>query len=78
MKGWIKMDCECLPRCPFFNDKMMDMPAMVSLLKEKYCKGDSARCARHMVFKVMGSERVPMDLYPNQAERAEKIIQGTS
>jgi hypothetical protein len=29
IKGGIKMaDCECLPGCPFFNDRMQNMPAV--------------------------------------------------
>ena len=68
-------ECECLPRCPFFNDKMLEiLPAMVEIYKQKYCHEDNALCARFMVFKVLGRERVPVDLYPNQVERAKQIL----
>ncbi|MBN2282173.1 MAG: hypothetical protein JXQ65_16445 [Candidatus Marinimicrobia bacterium] len=69
-------DCECLPGCPFFNDKMANMPAMASTYKSKYCQGDFANCARYMVFKALGKPSVPMDLYPNQKDTASRIIKG--
>ena len=67
-------DCECLPRCPFFNDRMADRPDMAEQLKQKYCQGDSARCARHMVFVELGSAAVPGDLYPQQRYRVPGIL----
>lgn len=67
-------DCECLPTCPFFNDQMTEMPSMAQIIKDRYCKGSNVNCARHMVFRVLGRERVPADLYPSQVERAEEIL----
>ena len=67
-------DCECLPRCPFFNDKMAQKPAMAQMYKKQFCRGDASTCARHMIFTQMGKEAVPVDLYPNQADRARKIL----
>ncbi len=67
-------DCVCLPRCPFFNDRMAQMPATAELLKKRYCLGDQGQCARHMVFSKFGSEKVPTDLYPTQVERAQQLL----
>lgn len=67
-------DCKLLEKCPFFNDQMKDMPDMAELTKEKYCKGDCSVCARYMVFKALGREKVPLDLFPFQVERASRII----
>ena len=69
-------DCECLPRCPFFNDKMAKMPTIAGFFKQKLCKGDFAQCARYRVFKGKGRESVPTDLYPDQVERAEALLAG--
>nr|WP_320133856.1 hypothetical protein [uncultured Holophaga sp.] len=69
-------ECECLPRCPFFNDRMASMPAMAHLMKKNYCQGDFLTCARHQVLLAKGSEAVPPDLFPNMSERAHKIISG--
>ncbi|HUI31294.1 MAG TPA: hypothetical protein VLX91_13880 [Candidatus Acidoferrales bacterium] len=68
-------DCECLAGCPFFNDKMADMPGLTTLYKRSYCQGgEFAQCARYMVFKALGKPSVPADLFPNQVERAKALI----
>jgi len=67
-------DCVCLPKCPFFHDKMADMPAMADMYKANYCRGDSSKCARHAVFEVLGSGNVPTDLYPNDMARAQSVL----
>lgn len=67
-------ECECLSKCLFFNDKMADMPAMAESMKRRYCMGDSTQCARHMVLVAKGRENVPADLFPNNIERANKIL----
>ncbi|MDD5131729.1 MAG: hypothetical protein PHH44_03630 [bacterium] len=67
--------CEILPVCIFFNDKMKDMPGTASFFKSKFCQGDNHKCARHMVLIACGRENVPIDLFPNQEEKANKIIE---
>jgi hypothetical protein len=72
------MACECLEKCPFFNDKMADMPSMSDLLKDRYCRGEWRSCARYRVFEVVGRESVPPDLYPAQADKVDGIIAAIS
>lgn len=67
-------DCPCLPGCPFFNDRMADMPTMASQLKEKFCKGDNSGCARFMIFSNLGAGKVPSNLFPTHAGRAKEIL----
>ena len=67
-------ECELLSSCPFFQDKMANMPATAEMLKGRYCRKDNSRCARFMVFKALGREKVPADLFPNQVEKAQEII----
>ena len=67
-------DCVCLPRCPFFNDRMAAMPATAQLIKKRYCQGEQSECARHMVFSRLGAEKVPTDLFPTQVERAKEVL----
>jgi hypothetical protein len=69
-------DCECLPGCPFFNDQMAEMPSMSDIIKARYCKGSNVNCARHMIFRTLGRENVPTDLYPSPVERAEELLAG--
>jgi len=68
-------ECVCLPVCPFFNDRMENMPAMSSIYKRRYCLGDSTSCARYMIFITLGREKVPADLSPVDVETAVKIVE---
>lgn len=67
-------DCVCLPKCPFFNDKMANMPGTAAIIKRNYCQGDNSNCARFLVFQALGREAVPADMYPNQVALAREII----
>jgi hypothetical protein len=68
-------DCPLIEKCIFFNDKMANMPGTASSFKRKYCKNDFEGCARHRVFKAVGRENVPADLFPNQTGKVVAIIQ---
>lgn len=69
-------ECECLAKCIFFNDKMASMPAMASLMKRRYCQEDNSNCARWIVRSALGPTNVPVDLFPNQMDRARSLIPG--
>ncbi|MBI5546496.1 MAG: hypothetical protein HY901_21660 [Deltaproteobacteria bacterium] len=66
-------DCEFTERCPFFNDRMANMPTIANFYKGKYCRGTFLDCARFQVSKAKGGV-VPVDLFPNQIERAADLI----
>ena len=68
--------CEVLERCPFFNDVMTGMPEHAELFKQLYCHGGNDICARYMVFRKLGRDAVPKDLYPNEVSRANTLIAG--
>lgn len=63
------MSCPKLPACPFFNDRMGGMPAMMAMLKKRYCEGTYTECARFRASEKLGAQGVPPDLFPNQGER---------
>lgn len=67
-------DCEMSANCPFFNDKMANMPATATILKKKYCQGNFSTCARYLVCTALGRENVPADLTPSQADRAKQLL----
>ena len=67
-------DCECLTKCPFFNDMMLGMPNIAEKMKNQFCLNNNTECARYMVFKVLGREKVPSDLFPVQVYRVEDIL----
>ena len=67
-------DCSLLETCPFFCGGMQDMPSQAELFRELYCRGGHDICARHMIFKRLGREAVPNNLFPNEVNRANVII----
>lgn len=68
-------DCERIGACPFFADQLGNMmPQLVTLMKREYCHGEWPDCARLHVFKALGRDAVPEDLYPNQQLRARDLI----
>jgi hypothetical protein len=69
----IMADCELLKGCLFFNDKMPEASGMGAIYKKKYCLGDNAECARFMIAKKLGREKVPVNLYPNMVEKAQEL-----
>jgi len=66
--------CELTATCIFFNDQMAGMPSTAAVYKKMYCEQDFAACGRYKIFKAIGREHVPKDLFPNQADRAQEII----
>ena len=67
-------NCVCLPACPFFNDRMAEIPVTAGLLKKRFCVDRFDLCARYQVFSKLGREGVPGDLYPTQTQRVEAIL----
>jgi len=53
---------------------MADMPSTADMLKNLYCQQDFDKCARYVIVKEMGREKVPADLFPNQIEKARSIL----
>ena len=66
--------CELLAGCLFFQGKMQIDSGLGALYSHRYCLGDSSECARYMVAKKCGREKVPENLYPNMYDRAQEII----
>jgi hypothetical protein len=66
--------CEKLGTCIFFNDQMEQMPAVAALLKNQFCNGSFADCARYQVAAVLGGSAVPPNLFPNDHERARRLV----
>ncbi len=67
-------DCAGIATCPFFNDRMQNMPFIADMMKKHYCRDDFEHCARYMVKQRLGKDRVPGDLFPNQSTKAERLI----
>ncbi len=66
-------NCEKLEACPFFTDKMINMPNSANLMKHTYCFGDKMECARYQVSTA--GIAVPPDLFPHDHERGQQILE---
>jgi hypothetical protein len=66
--------CELTATCIFFNDQMAGMPSTAAVYKKMHCENDFDACGRYMIFKAIGRENVPKDLFPNQGDRARDVI----
>lgn len=67
-------DCPSLKNCPFYNDKMKGKPILAEIYKKKYCKSNNSNCARWQVANAVGKQFVPLDLFPNQTDKINQII----
>ncbi len=67
----LDMECERVPKCQFFHDKLPNPPKDVEEQKQKYCLGDKTQCARYMVVTV--SLPVPETLFPSDVETARRM-----
>ena len=69
--------CELMP-CPYFNATTAKFPIAEEILKQRYCFGEKLECARYMVYKKLGLEKVPIDLFPNETNKARRILSRAS
>jgi hypothetical protein len=47
---------------------------MAHYLKSAYCEHEPTKCARYIVREALGKDQVPLDLFPDEAEKAAKMI----
>ena len=66
--------CDRLDKCSFYNEKMKHLPALAEGFKVRYCFNKNPNCARYKVLNQCGEENIPFDLFPNEFERASRII----
>ncbi len=66
--------CELTDRCAFFNDKLPDHKGLAETMKAQYCKGNWKACARYIISQKLGRRQVPINLYPDMIEQAEKLL----
>ena len=57
--------CELHTSCFFFNEQVSNMPQIMGHLRDKYCNGDFANCARFKISQSCGRDKVPTYIYPN-------------
>ena len=68
-------ECGFLKICPFFKNQLQNMPELAEMMKKIYCRWNFTKCARYQVAITLGKGKVPTDLFPGDAEDAEKLLQ---
>lgn len=66
--------CEIWEGCVFRNNRMPCDASLAAIYKRHYCSGDYTNCARYMIYKTAGKDFLPVNLYPNQQDRAREIV----
>jgi len=66
--------CEWIHECPFLANRHILIEAMREIYLSKYCQHEFHKCARYLVYKSLGPDKVPLNMFPNQRDRAQKII----
>jgi hypothetical protein len=67
-------ECELSNDCESFYEKLSYMQSTARLMKGAYCKWNHSECARYMVYKMHGKDKVPIDLYPSDLDGAKKLV----
>jgi len=67
--------CALADDCPFFNAEVGFSPDLNEAMRERFCLGDSAGCARLSAVAYMPREEIPADLLPTDAERLQRIVE---
>lgn len=68
------VECEWAKTCPFFLGKLKCLPIAAGIYKKTFCQGKFEKCARYVIAKYVGKEKVPDDLYPAMREEALKLF----
>ncbi len=68
-------ECPILNQCTYFDRRLKaTKPTLAEILQKRFCFGDHASCARFMVYRALGRERVPTNLDPLLPEEANRIV----
>ncbi|MBI4845393.1 MAG: hypothetical protein HY810_02820 [Candidatus Omnitrophica bacterium] len=68
-------ECELLEKCLFFNGIVSSDSGIGVHFKKTYCRGYNSVCARFVVAKTLGRDKVPLNLYPDMLVHALRIIE---
>jgi len=60
--------------CALFDEFQDRRPSFLDSIKDEYCAGNYAHCARYMIHRTHGPRKVPKSLLPNDIIVAKKIL----
>ncbi len=69
---------DCCPHCSscrtFFNYTAQFYKELGTAFKKFYCDRSYKKCARFFLTEKLGSETIPLDVFPNQEMRAHSLV----
>ena len=71
-------DCNFMPECGFYHDKLNNMPPVAEFMKMEYCHKHPYLCARQVHCNALGLNNVPGDLMPNETGKVKYLIDAAS
>ncbi len=67
-------DCEYIPECDFYHDKLDDMPMTAEFMKMLFCHKQSETCARYLYQYHTETAKAPKDLMPHETDKAKEYM----
>ncbi len=67
-------ECDMRSSCSFFNAARQGPSGIAGQLRDTYCAGNYAACARLLVYRSRGRYKVPDYLSPDDIQEACKIL----
>ena len=67
-------DCDYIPECTFYHDKLDNMPPIAEFMKMEYCHKHSHLCARKIYYVAKSIGTAPVDLMPNETDKVKFIM----
>jgi len=66
------MACTYCESCSFFTSDIGYSPELNHTMRQRFCYGDNAGCARMIAFLAIG-DNVPVDLLPSDIDRLAEL-----
>ncbi len=66
--------CHVMETCSLLKDMLAYAPDLAEETKQAYCHEEPGACARYMLLDELGSEYVPANILPGDANRARELI----
>jgi hypothetical protein len=67
-------DCKYMPECPFYNDRLPDMPERSEFYKMEFCHKRPPTCARFQMHEQLGLKSIPDDIMPKDEDRVKDFL----
>lgn len=67
-------ECKYVPQCPFYHNRMEEIPGTGERIRDQYCRNQPEDCARYKLYELVDHRSVPYNLFPHQRSRVPAIL----